>query len=77
MNGVVLAGGLGTRLYPMTKVVNKHLLDVFDEPMIYFPIRSLAHAGVRDLILVTGSEVEQFQRLLGDGDESTDPNGSI
>ena len=69
MNGVVLAGGLGTRLYPMTKVVNKHLLDVFDEPMIYFPIRSLAHAGVRDLILVTGSEVEQFQRLLGDGDE--------
>ena len=69
MNGVVLAGGLGTRLYPMTKVVNKHLLDVFDEPMIYFPIRSLAHAGVRDLVLVTGSEVEQFQRLLGDGAE--------
>ena len=69
MKGVVLAGGLGRRLYPMTKVVNKHLLDVFDEPMIYFPIRSLARAGVRDLVLVTGSELEQFQRLLGDGEE--------
>jgi glucose-1-phosphate thymidylyltransferase len=69
VNGVVLAGGLGTRLYPMTKVVNKHLLDVFDEPMIYFPIRSLARAGIRDLVLVTGSEIEQFQRLLGDGGE--------
>ena len=69
MKGVVLAGGLGRRLYPMTKVVNKHLLDVFDEPMIYFPIRSLARAGVRDLVLVTGSELEQFQRLLGDREE--------
>jgi len=69
VKGVVLAGGLGRRLYPMTKVVNKHLLDVFDEPMIYFPIRSLARAGVRDLVLVTGSELEQFQRLLGDGEE--------
>ena len=67
MKGVVLAGGLGTRLHPMTKVVNKHLLDVFDEPMIYFPIRSLAQAGLRDLVLVTGQEIEQFRTLLGDG----------
>ena len=67
MKGVVLAGGLGTRLHPMTEVVNKHLLDVFDEPMIFFPIRTLARAGVRDLVLVTGQEVGQFESLLGDG----------
>ena len=67
VKGVILAGGLGTRLYPMTKVVNKHLLDVFDEPMIHFPIRSLARAGIRDVVLVTGREIEQFQQLLGDG----------
>jgi glucose-1-phosphate thymidylyltransferase len=67
MKGVVLAGGLGTRLHPMTAVVNKHLLDVFDEPMIFFPIRTLAQAGLRDLILVTGHEQDQFQSLLGDG----------
>ena len=67
MKGVVLAGGLGSRLQPMTRVVNKHLLDVFDEPMIYFPIRSLAQADLRDLIVVTGHEVEQFQALLDDG----------
>ena len=64
MKGVVLAGGLGTRLHPMTEVVNKHLLDVFDEPMIFFPIRTLARAGVRDLVLVTGQEVGQFESLL-------------
>jgi len=67
VKGVVLAGGLGSRLQPMTRVVNKHLLDVFDEPMIYFPIRSLAQADLRDLIVVTGHEVEQFQALLDDG----------
>ena len=54
MKGVVLAGGLGTRLSPMTRVVNKHLLDVFDEPMVYFPLRSLVAAGVTDIVLVTG-----------------------
>jgi glucose-1-phosphate thymidylyltransferase len=67
VKGVVLAGGLGTRLDPMTKVVNKHLLDVFDEPMIFFPIRTLARARVTDLVMVTGNEVEQFEALLGDG----------
>jgi glucose-1-phosphate thymidylyltransferase len=67
LKGVVLAGGGGTRLLPMTKVTNKHLLDVFDEPMIHFPIRSLARAGIRDLVLVTGDEIDQFKYLLGDG----------
>jgi len=69
VKGVILAGGQGTRLHPMTKVVNKHLLDVFDEPMVYFPIRSLVRAGLNDLVLVTGDEMDQFQRLLGDGEE--------
>lgn len=67
MKGVVLAGGLGTRFHPVTKVVNKHLLDVYDEPMIYFPIRTLARAGITDVVVVTGEEISQFKRLLGDG----------
>lgn len=67
MKGVVLAGGLGTRFHPVTKVVNKHLLDVFDEPMVFFPIRTLAQAGIQDITLVTGEEISQFKRLLGDG----------
>ena len=54
MKGVVLAGGLGTRFHPVTRVVNKHLLDVFDEPMVFYPIRTLAQAGIRDVTLVTG-----------------------
>lgn len=69
MRGVVLAGGFGTRLYPMTKVVNKHLLDVFDEPMIFFPIKTLVKAGIRDLVVVTGEELHQFKELLGDGEQ--------
>ena len=67
MKGIVLAGGLGTRFHPVTKVVNKHLLDVFDEPMIHFPISSLSRAGVKEIVLVTGAELAQFQALLGDG----------
>jgi glucose-1-phosphate thymidylyltransferase len=67
MKGVVLAGGLGTRLAPMTRVVNKHLLDVFDEPMVHFPIRMLAAAGISEIVLVTGAEMSQFRELLGDG----------
>ena len=69
MKGVILAGGLGTRLAPMTAVVNKHLLDVFDEPMVYYPLRSLAEAGIADIVLVTGREVDQFEQLLGSGEE--------
>ena len=67
MKGVVLAGGLGTRFHPVTTVTNKHLLDVFDEPMVFFPIRSLATAGITDIVLVTGKEIDQFKSLLGDG----------
>lgn len=70
MKGVVLAGGYGTRFYPVTRVVNKHLLDVFDEPVVYYPIRSLAGAGIEEVVLVTIlEEVDQFKKLLGDGTE--------
>jgi glucose-1-phosphate thymidylyltransferase len=69
LTGVVLAGGLGTRFRPVTTVVNKHLLDVYDEPMIFYPIRTLARAGIRDIVLVTGDEITEFKRLLGDGSE--------
>lgn len=67
MKGVVLAGGLGTRFLPLTRVVNKHLLDVFDEPMIYYPIRTLARAGITDISVVSGDQIAQFKQLLGDG----------
>jgi glucose-1-phosphate thymidylyltransferase len=69
VKGIVLAGGLGTRFHPVTKVVNKHLLDVFDEPMIFYPIRSLVRAGVEDIIVVTGEYVAQFKDLLDDGSD--------
>lgn len=70
MKGVILAGGLGTRLLPMTRVTNKHLLPVYDRPMIYFPIQQLVHAGVRDILLVTGgNHAGDFLRLLGNGRE--------
>ena len=69
MKGVVLAGGFGTRLAPMTKVVNKHLLDVFDQPMVYYPLQALRTAGISDVVLVTGAEIDQFKELLGDGSE--------
>ncbi|MDP9300129.1 MAG: sugar phosphate nucleotidyltransferase, partial [Actinomycetota bacterium] len=65
--GVVLAGGLGTRFHPVTKIVNKHLLDVYDEPMIFYPIRALARAGIEDVVIVTGDDIAQFKDLLGDG----------
>jgi len=67
MKGIVLAGGLGTRFHPVTTVVNKHLLDVYDEPMIFHPIRTLARAGITEIVVVTGDEIPQFKRLLGDG----------
>ena len=70
MKGVVLAGGLGTRMYPVTKVVNKHLLDVFDEPMIAYPIKTLAGAGISEITVVTqDTAVSQFKELLGDGSD--------
>lgn len=67
MKGVVLAGGLGTRFLPVTKVVNKHLLDVYDEPMVFYPIRTLARAGITDIVLVSGDHLDQFKDLLDDG----------
>jgi glucose-1-phosphate thymidylyltransferase len=67
VKGVVLAGGLGTRLRPMTEVVNKHVLDLFDEPMIHFPVRTLARAGITDLVVVVGRYGDQVQSVLGDG----------
>ena len=68
MKGIVLAGGLGTRLQPLTKITNKHLLPVFDKPMIFYPIQTLVDAGVRDLLIVTGgNNAGDFLRLLGNG----------
>ncbi len=68
MKGVVLAGGLGTRLYPLTKITNKHLLPVFDKPMIYYPIQCLVNAGITDILIVTGgNSAGDFLQLLGNG----------
>lgn len=70
MKGVILAGGLGTRLYPLTHVTNKHLLPVFDKPMIYYPIATLVNAGVTDILIVTsGPHVGDFLGVLKNGKE--------
>ena len=70
IKGVILAGGAGSRLSPLTKVTNKHLLPVYDEPMIYKVIRTLTKSGIEDITIVLGGEsVGDFIRLLGDGDE--------
>jgi len=68
MKGVVLAGGLGTRLLPLTKITNKHLLPVYDKPMIYYPIQCLVTAGITDILIVTGgNHAGDFLQLLGNG----------
>jgi len=70
VKGVVLAGGMGSRLAPLTRVTNKHLLPVFDEPMIYYPIRMLVEAGITDIMVVTGGDsAGDFLKLLGNGEE--------
>jgi glucose-1-phosphate thymidylyltransferase len=70
MKGVILAGGLGTRLLPMTRVTNKHLLPVYDRPMIYFPLQQLVTAGIEDILVVTGGDsAGDFLRLLRNGQE--------
>ncbi|MGA2518576.1 MAG: sugar phosphate nucleotidyltransferase [Thermodesulfobacteriota bacterium] len=70
MKGIILAGGLGTRLYPLTKVTNKHLLPVYDKPMIYYPIQTLINAGIDDILIVTGgNNAGDFLKLLGNGKE--------
>ena len=68
MKGIILAGGLGTRLYPLTKITNKHLLPVYDRPMIFHPVQTLINAGIRDILIVTGgNNAGDFLRLLGNG----------
>jgi glucose-1-phosphate thymidylyltransferase len=70
MKGIILAGGLGTRLFPLTKITNKHLLPVHDRPMIYYPLQTLINAGIRDILIVTGgNNAGDFLRLLGNGKE--------
>lgn len=70
LKGVILAGGLGTRLYPLTKITNKHLLPVFCKPMIYYPLQTLVDAGIKDILIVTGGmHAGEFLRLLGNGKE--------
>ncbi len=68
MKGIILAGGLGSRLRPLTKVTNKHLLPVYDRPMIYYPLQTLCAAGIREIMIVTGgTSAGDFLRLLGNG----------
>ena len=70
MKGVVLAGGLGSRLAPLTRVTNKHLLPVYNKPMIFYPIQTLVDAGVTDIMIVTGgNNAGEFLRLIGNGEE--------
>lgn len=70
MKGIILAGGLGSRLRPLTKVTNKHLLPIYDKPMIYYPVETLVKAGIRDIMIVTGgNSAGDFLRLLGNGAE--------
>lgn len=70
MKGVILAGGLGSRLFPLTKITNKHLLPVHDRPMIYYPLQTLINAGIQDILIVTGgNNAGDFLRLLGNGKE--------
>jgi glucose-1-phosphate thymidylyltransferase len=68
MKGVVLAGGTGSRLHPLTRVTNKHLLPIYDKPMVYYPIQTLVNAGIEEILLVTGgNNAGDFLRLLGNG----------